>query len=672
MARAIWGPGQAGAEAQCRGLGTRIKWLLLMGDEGRIEELEAEVRALRAQLAAHERHAAGNTAAFLSALLEAVPAFILRADAGLRIRYVNRVQPGLSRDEVIGTSLLDFVEPAHREMLRQCTEQVLASGNGDTFMLDGVGPNGSTVPYDGFIEPIDLAGGDRGICMVVFDISATRLRESALRESDEKLRLALDATGIALWSWSPRTGVVEWDARMHEIMGRDTPLALPAYLEQAVHPDDRERAAASGVSALQAGPWEARIHRIVRPDASTRWVIVRGFTVASEGGDIERLFGCTVDVTDQRRREEQARHVQRLDALGQITAGVAHNFNNLLTVINSNLELLTRRTSGIDAEQVDEARQATLRAAELIRHLMTFAGQRPHYERRSCAVGPVVERAVEMCRRTFPRHVALSCSVEDGLAPVLCSEGEIEQIVMNLLLNARDAVLAAERTSPRIAIRVDGKQPCDRRIAARAVRIEVSDDGVGMTDTVRARVFDPFFTTKPPGQGAGLGLSTSYAIARELGGELRCSSTAGAGATFELYLPGTEQPSAEISDAPLVPRGRGRVLLIDDEGAIRRVLVALLEDAGFSAEAEASGEAGVARLATGPRVDVVLLDRSMPAGPGETFIARIREVAPSSKIILFSGQLVEPALAAKVDGVVLKPASATELVAAITALVPPA
>jgi len=634
----------------------------------RVEELEAEVRALRAQLAERERDAAGNPAAFLAAVLETVPAIIVRADAELRLLYINRVQPGDSRQVAIGSSLLELAHPSQRERARQVVTKVLATGQGDAFSTDGLGPDGTTIPYDVFVEPVIEPDGSRGICMVLFDVTSTRLRERALRESERKLRLALDATGVALWSWSPRTGVVEWDARMHEIMGRDTPLEMPDYIAQVVHPDDRKSATEHVSFVAAAGPWEAAIHRIVQPSGAIRWVMIRGLTVVGEGGEVERVFGGTVDVTEQRRLEERARHAQRLDAIGHLTAGVAHNFNNLLTVIHSNLELLGLRPS-TSSDLVEEARHATLRAAELVRQLMTFAGQRRSSDRRSNAIGPLVERAVEMCRRTFPRHIALACAIEDGLAPVMCNEGEIEQIVMNLLLNARDAVLTAARPAPHISVRVDSRpRPGERRAS---VRVEIADDGTGMTDEVRARVFDPFFTTKPPGQGTGLGLATSYAIARELGGQLRCSSIVGEGTTFELFLLATELPSAARPDAPRADRGLGRVLLIDDEDAIRRAIVAVLEDAGFTAEAVGSGEHGLQRLAAGPPVDVVLLDRSMPNAPGETFVARIREVAPAAKISLFSGQLVEPALAAMVDGVVLKPVATSDLVAAIAALVPP-
>jgi PAS domain S-box-containing protein len=202
---------------------------------GRITELEAEVAALRAQLAAHVRSDQGDPVGFLGALLEAVPAFILRADPDLRLRYINRLQPGMTRHDVIGRSMWDFVAPDDLGEARRCVKQVLETGVGAVYETVSVGPHGGTAPYQVFVEAIDEPDGRRGICMVAVDLSMARRRERALQESDEKLRLAVAATGIGLWSWSPRTGELEWDARMREILGRDIPLDLPAYLTEAVH-----------------------------------------------------------------------------------------------------------------------------------------------------------------------------------------------------------------------------------------------------------------------------------------------------------------------------------------------------------------------------------------------------------------------------------------------------
>jgi CheY-like chemotaxis protein len=303
---------------------------------------------------------------------------------------------------------------------------------------------------------------------------------------------------------------------------------------------------------------------------------------------------------------------------------------------------------------------------------MTFAGQQPAQERSPHAIAPLVERAVDICRRMFDRHIVLEMAIADDLPEVLCSENEIEQILMNLLLNARDAVLAKGRAAPRIRIKCDLRRPPgafddDRQY----VRIQVEDDGTGMSADVISRVFDPFFTTKEIGRGTGLGLATSYAIARELGGTIACSSTEGLGAVFDLFLPVSTResqrvPAAGTKSTQVLPRSR--VLVVDDEPPIRRSLAILLDDAGFDVDTVGNGEDAVARLSSSPGIDVVLLDRSMPGAPGETFVPRMRVKAPRTKIILFTGRAVEPSLAKQVDGVLQKPALATDLIHTITSV----
>jgi PAS domain S-box-containing protein len=534
-----------------------------------------------------------------------------------------------------------------------------------------VGPHGEPAEYETVYAPVDEPDG-RGVCIVAVDVTEARRRDRELRESEAKLRLAVGATGMGLWSWTAATGRTEWDERMRSITGRDVPVDDQTYLAEVFHPDDRGSLQESVARAPRGGTWQTMAHRIVRPDGSIRWVMSRGQTLLDGRGEIERIVGGTVDISEHRALEEQVRHVQRLDALGQLTAGVAHNFNNILTVITSTLDLMARRGGPLDAPLIDEARLAAHRAAELVRQLMTFAGQRPLLERRVHHVGPIIEQAVEICRRTFDRHIVVVCAIDADLPPVACSPSELEQVVMNLLLNARDAVLAAGREAPRIEITVDRAPPGLAGSPGPAVRLQVRDDGVGMTPAVVARAFDPFFTTKAVGQGTGLGLATSHTIARELGGALTCSAEPGQGATFTLILPAAKETSAdppEPAPASTEPAVRAaRILLVDDEEPVRRAVAGVLEDAGFVVEAVGTGVAALERLARPPAVDVALLDRSMPGAPGESYLGAIRAIAPATRVILFSGQVVPLSLASQVDGVVAKPATASELIRAIAAL----
>jgi PAS domain S-box-containing protein len=609
-----------------------------------------------------------DSEAFLAAVLSAVPMFVVRAGPDLKITYVNRVVHGLTRDEVIGAPLEAFVEPAHRAVQLAAIGRVLETGVPESYEVEGSGPDGSVRWYETTVTALPEPDGRRGICLAAADVSQSRLRERALYDSEERLRLALEATGLGLWSLDLVTGAVEADARLRAILGQSHAVSLETYLDDIVHPDDRARLRNELGNVMVNPTWPTVTHRIVRPDGEIRWIAASGCTVFA-GGRPTRLLGGTLDITAQHNAEEQLRHAQRLDAVGRLTAGVAHNFNNLLTVITSTLDLLHRRTGeGGDRRLIDDAREAARRGSDLVRQLMTFASQRPHVERRPCDLAQIVERAVAICQRTFDRHVALDLRVAPDLPAVPCTEAEIEQIVVNLLLNARDAVLAAARPVPHIEVSLDlaTRPGTQGPRAPLGVRLRVTDDGVGMTPDVLAHAFEPFFTTKPIGQGTGLGLATSYAIARALDGSLTATSQAGRGTTLALWLPATDRPveAAAPPPPPATPRS-ARVLLVDDEPQLRRAVAELLAEVGFAVDVASSGDEALARLARDASFDVVLLDRSMPGARGEHFLPRLRELAPAARIALFTGQEVEPALAARVDGVIGKPIDADDLFQAL-------
>jgi CheY-like chemotaxis protein len=239
---------------------------------------------------------------------------------------------------------------------------------------------------------------------------------------------------------------------------------------------------------------------------------------------------------------------------------------------------------------------------------------------------------------------------------------------MNLLVNARDAVTDSARPAPRISVTV-AASPDSTGSESRGVSVTITDDGIGMTEDVALRAFDPFFTTKPVGRGTGLGLTTSYAIVRELRGTMSCTSSPGAGTTFTFWLPGTPVAPLAASDSRPPATSRGHVLVVDDDASVRQALSALLVSEGFAVVAVATGEAGVAHLVTRAPLDVIVLDRSMPGAPGETFVPRLRALAPNVPILMFTGQAVDVGIAGLVDQVLLKPVSATALVEALDALV---
>jgi signal transduction histidine kinase len=436
-----------------------------------------------------------------------------------------------------------------------------------------------------------------------------------------------------------------------------------------VHPDDREAVRAAGERILQTGDYIGQPHRLVRPDGEVRWILPTGKVVKAPDGTPERVVGGNVDVTRESSLQEQLRHARRMEAVGNLTAGVAHNFNNMLMAIMPALQLLRDVVPATHTEVLDDAQHAARRGAELVRQLMRFTRRGTRVGRVPRDVASIVKRASTICRRTFDPRIGLIEDIRPDLPAVDCDPGDVEQVLVNLLLNARDAV--AECSSPTIVVharRHDAPTPLGNEHDPRAmwVRIDVQDNGVGIDAAHVERVFEPFFTTKTTG-GSGLGLATSYAIAEDHGGWLSMSSTPGDGSTISLFLPGSTARATATGETPVDIRTSafGRVLLVDDEAIVRRTVSRVLRERGFEVSTAASVEEALHRLGETPAIDVILLDRSMPGTAGDALVPRARQIVPATRVLFFTGQDVEPDAAALVDGVVQKPASTPELVAAI-------
>ncbi len=620
-----------------------------------LEALRRENERLRARLA--ELEGGRDDAAFLASLLEVVPAFILRADENLTVTYLNRVRPGYTLDAVVGTSVLDHAAPESREDAHRALTQALA-GQASTFRSRAHLLDGSVGYFQSYVAPLREPGGRTGVVLVAFDVSEDYAREQTLHENEQKLRVALEATGIGLWSFDARTGVVLWDERMRAITGHTSPVSAEEWLEELVHPDDRERMAEI-LELAHLGEMRSVPHRIVRPDGDVRWVVSHGRADTDVDGTVTHMYGGVLDITHQQQLERQTRHRQKLEAIGSLTAGVAHNFNNLLMAILPTFDLLREVVPPSHADLLADATHAAERGAELIRELMTFAGQKRRVSRVAEHPRTFVSHAVAICRRAFDSSIRLDLRLEDDLPSVHCDPGALEHALVNVMLNARDA-LGGRSGSVTVNVR---RTPEDERRARGLdagawLCIEVCDDGPGIPEELHDRIFEPFFTTKGP-QGTGLGLSTVYAVCREHGGAVEFD-TGTEGTSFRIYLPASKDGPAEVEPTSQ----RTLVLLVDDEPAVRRVVRKMLEVSGFRA-LEAGGAREALRTLDAQAPKVVLLDRSMPGRSGRAILPELRRRIPDAKILYFTGQHIPPEERAEVDGVVQKPARMATLVEAI-------
>lgn len=626
---------------------------------------EHEVERLRQQVAAleRERDQLRRTAAEIEPLLAVVPNMVIRFDPSLRITYINRCVPPLTLDQVLGRHMSEFMAPASYAVASTVVERVLATGEPASYDSEAQGPHGTLAHYQTDVTAVRGPEGIVGGCLSVIDITAMKQRERDVAEREALLKLALSATGMGLWSWEIERNRVIWDERMVELTGYPTPVDLAAYNNTVVHPDDREVVNGDG-ALLLAGKAVQRIHRIVRGDGEERWILVIARPTMNVEGKLALVVGGLIDVTTQRRVEEELRHVHRLNAVGTLTAGVAHNFNNLLTVILPSLELVRRVVPASHTAVIDDAMGAATRAAELVHQLMTYAGKRAPRAPSTADLAVITERSLAVCARTLGGGIVIDCKVAQGLPHIRGDASDVEQVLLNLLFNARDALLGSPREPRRIIIEA-GTASVDGRDL---VFLRVSDNGVGMDAETLQRACEPFFTTKPVGAGTGLGLATSMAVARELGGKLELTSQPGQGTIATLWLP-VAREGAQISpaEAPRVVEHRPTaVLLADDDPLVRRATARLLELKGHRVVCADDGDRALSALAA-ERFDVILLDRSLTAGADAKLIERVRAQAPGARLLFFTGDALSDHEASLVDGVVRKPVSSEQLLQVVGA-----
>ncbi|MDP1829228.1 MAG: ATP-binding protein [Archangium sp.] len=395
-----------------------------------------------------------------------------------------------------------------------------------------------------------------------------------------------------------------------------------------------------------------------RKDGRPLVVQLHGRVMRDAAGQVLAWRGFVVDRTEAHAIEEALRRTQKLDAVGRLAGGVAHDFNNLLTIILSSLELMTLRPG--EPALLKEALEATDQAAQLTRRLLAF-GRKQANRAEPVDVGATVLRTVEMLGRSLgARHSVDTSSVTRGLW-VNMDGGHLEQALVNLVLNAKDAMSEG------------GVIELSTRSASRGARdgveLVVKDPGHGMTPEQQARIFEPFFTTRDPGRGTGLGLSTVHGIVTQAGGAIDVESAPQKGSRFSLWFPATAPPAVKVGERDVPAVTSLRVLVVDDEPGIRRTVCRMLEAAGHRPAEASSGNEAIALVAGGERFDVMLSDVRMADGDGPAAAREVRALAPAMRVVLMSGFQDEPdeVMKGSADAFLAKPFTRGALLAAIAA-----
>jgi PAS domain S-box-containing protein len=471
----------------------------------------------------------------------------------------------------------------------------------------------------------------------------------ALQRSEERLHLALDSARLGIWYWSVETNALVWDDNLRAIYGLRPDEAMSSYEHfiARVHADDREYVSQMVGRTLESGDALDYEFRILLPDGRVRWIADQGKVGRDAGGRPRYLTGVCMDVTERRSAEERLRQSHRMESVGRLAGGVAHETNNQMSVVLVAADFILRRTDVPEAARADveHIRKAAERTSAVTAQLLAFS-RRQILRPVALDLSALVRNWEGVLRRTMGEDCTVVLRTAPSPAPIRADPGQLEQVLLNLALNARDAMpqggtLTVETFAAEIEDEYLRRRPGVSVRPGAYVVLAVSDTGHGMGPETLAHAFEPFFTTKGVGHGTGLGLSTVYGIVKQSEGYVWGYSEPGQGSTFKVYLPvarthvGAEAPEAE----PPRIAGRGEsVLLVEDDAAVRRMTRRALEEGGYRVLEAATGREALKLLesSVGP-VGLVLTDVVMPGMSGRELADQVAILRPGTPVLFTSG-----------------------------------
>lgn len=594
------------------------------------------------------------------ALLLGIPALVYVKNREFVYQQVNRLFAefaGMPADHIVGKTDFDLFPEESARMFRETDQEVSRS---DTprlnleMQLDH--PELGTIWLSTNKAPIhDAHGAVVGIVGISVDITDRLIAENALREREKQLNLVLEGSNDAFWDWDMVTNRVQRNARWTQMLGY-RPDEIDTTVDEwkrLVHPEDLPAARLHLREYLAGRVPQYRLEcRMLSKSGEWKWLVDRGKVVErDETGRPLRMAGTATDISDRKKAEqenrqlsEQLRHAQKLEAIGQLTGGIAHDFNNILTVIIgcSHLALMQGDRQEKVKGFVEQILAAADRAAGLTQSLLAFS-RKQIQKTRAVDLNEIIGKLEKLLRRLIGEDVELRVSLHPAPLVVMADPGQIEQILMNLAANARDAMPGGGILSIRTDVMVLDKgvlNPIRFEMPVQFASVTVSDNGCGMDEATRQKVFEPFFTTKDEGQGTGLGLSIVNGIVKQHKGYLTVQSELGTGTSFRIFLPAG--PPDAGSDQPSLPagpvRGTETILLAEDEADVRSATRGLLEIHGYRVIEAADGESAL-RLFMEHReeIQLVLLDVVMPKMNGREVYHAIRESSPDMAVVYMSG-----------------------------------
>lgn len=578
---------------------------------------------------------------------------------------------GLSIEQMRGRLPLDprwrLVRPDHSPAGRDFIPSEITTRTGaPSQAVVGVHrPTGELAWLDVHADPLRELGEPQmsGVVATFADITVERNATMALEASRSQLQRVLDAVpGVVFTFRYSDNGRVEFTyaaGRIREVTGLDADAVrgTPSLLVSGIAADAlAEVRALVARAASDRAPYE-HVVKLNTPAGEVRWVRTVGIPAESADGLVYTAF--SLDVTREQQMEDALRRSQRREALGDMAAGMAHNFNNMLAVILPNVQLAREQAHGEVVQHLSDAERAAVSAGDLVKRMLALghADVRPGMQ---VDLVPLLRDALHMCRQTFDKSIIITDEITVADAHVRGASSAVQQIIINMLLNARDALHGVSSPTLRVAL-AGGDQA--------SVVLTIADNGAGMSAETLRRIGEPFFTTKGPGSGTGLGLASAFHTIHDAGGSWCVESLPGHGTTFVITFPRVAAVRTVPSPSTSMPKPilTGAVLIIDDEAMVRSVLARQMSKAGMRSVPVSGAKEALALLRAGTVADLrlILLDLSMPDMSGDAALPLLREAAPHVPVIALSGHVPESFELPGAAAVLQKPAGQRELVAAV-------
>lgn len=589
---------------------------------------------------------------------------------------------GRTREEILrgGPELFKTcVHPDDRTAVEAAIEQAIGSGSEAAVEYRVVRPDGSVAwVADRRAIVRDESGAAVRMTGACVDVTESTQMRQALSESENRFRQVVETIGEVFWISDVEKNRILYVSPAYErIWGRPCAELYEsgrAWLA-AVHTDDRERIRHAALTKRPEGTYD-ETYRVVRPDGRICWIRDRAYPVKNASGVISRIVGCACDITERKQLEEQFLRAQRLEAIGTLASGVAHDLNNILAPVLMVGPLLKEKLSAqADLAILGIIEASAQRGANVVRQLLTFsrgiAGERGPLQIRH-----LVRDMTAIMNETFPREIGIVHQVGADLWPVVGDATQLHQVLMNLCVNARDAMADGGKLSiDANNVEIGAAQLVGHPgvTPGRFVVITVSDTGHGISEENKTKIFEPFFTTKEIGKGTGLGLSTVLGIVKSHGGFVTLESHVGRGAKFHVHLPSADAkddfslPAKPSETAP----GHGElVLIVDDEVNVRQAMQRVLEHNGYSVLTAANGREGLGLyLLQREKVQVVVTDLMMPEMDGVALVRALRDLNPDLPVLaatgLITGEKSDAVQALGVSELLPKPYTSFELTDAI-------